>query len=468
MFETQKVWSADDLKKLVAERITLLNRDRVPSEQLTEPSLRTLQRRLSQLPAFDVAVARYGHKEAERRFKLSKSARLVTRILELVEVDHSPLDILVVNEAGNVVARPTITVLLDRFSRMVLGFHISAAGHGTDAVMEALKHALLPKCYLKERYADLGLEWNAFGWMERLLMDNGREFHSDALADALIMLSIVAEYAKSKEPDDKAHVERFLRTLNYSFIHKLPGTTFAKIHDRVGFKAEDEARVTLAELDRLVHVWICDQYHKRPHKGLDGRTPEAVWDESARSHPPQLKMTAEQLSIELAEVAECALQHYGLDLNCFRYSSEQLSSLYRLLPSKSKVTVKWPRDDAGKVWVWNPMDDQYVVAENTRDEFAGLTVKQAKAVLDSRNEQGQEEALTTPSAPAKVQQILDTINSSAKLKDKKQGQRLANSTSKAHREDPIVVPPPPDHRSLSPEVFDETVEVEVLVMEEAP
>ena len=45
------------------------------------------------------------------------------------------------------------------------------------------RHALLPKHYLKERYADLELSWPMYGWFERILMDNGREFHADAIAD---------------------------------------------------------------------------------------------------------------------------------------------------------------------------------------------------------------------------------------------------------------------------------------------
>ena len=46
-----------------------------------------------------------------------------------------------------------------------------------------------------------------------------------------------------------------------------------------------------------------------------GRAPLTVWRESARAHPPQLKMNAADVDIEFCEIAESRLQRYGIDLN---------------------------------------------------------------------------------------------------------------------------------------------------------
>lgn len=64
-------------------------------------------------------------------------------------------------------------------------------------------------------------------------------------------MPLISEYAASRDPNDKPFVERFLKTFNYSFIHKLAGTTLAKVHQRVGFKAENEACI-FAEAFRTV------------------------------------------------------------------------------------------------------------------------------------------------------------------------------------------------------------------------
>lgn len=433
IFLAQRRSSAEEIYNAVFVEIQRLNTQRIESEWLAVPSLRTIQRRLKELYAFDVAVARYGKREAERRFANQMGARRVSRILELVEIDHSPVDILVTDEHGVVLGRPTITVVLDRMSRCVLGFHLSLAGHGTSAVFAALRHALLPKTYLKDRYADLNLTWDCFGWFEVVLMDNGREFHSEAVANALINLSIGIEYAKSRTPNDKPHVERFLRTFNYSFIHRLPGTTLAKVADREGFKSEEEACIPFSELDRLIHVWICSVYHLRAHAGLGGRSPVSVWRESAQASPPQLKANSEDLDVEFAQAGSCALQHYGVDLNTFVYVSQRLLTLRRMLPQGARVDVKWPAHDAGHIFVWDQIKQEYFKVENKDQQFCGLTVEQAKWAKKLKAEADPTSQTAIATAEALVRGQAKASKSAKALKDRKKGARFDNMTSQSSR-----------------------------------
>lgn len=426
--------SAEDVHSAVFLEIQKANTLRVESEWLKVPGLRTIQRRLSQLYAFEVAVARFGTREAERMFATHLGARRVSRILELVEIDHTPLDIMVTDENRIVIGRPTATVLLDRHSRCCLGYALSLAGHGVPTVFAAIKHALLPKSYLRERYADLDLEWPCFGWMELLLADNGREFHAEAVADAMLNIGVMVEFAKSRDPNDKPHVERFLKTLNYSFIHRLPGTTLAKVHQRIGFKAEDEAAITMEELDRMLHVWICSIYHLRPHGGLDGRTPLAVWNESARAHPPQLKSNRADLDIEFAEICPSQLQHYGIELNTFVYNSALLQTLRRMLPSGPSVTVKWPRDDVGHIWVWDAIEEEYMKVPNLAPEYAGLTLAQAKAAKKAKASGDPSYQQTRAEAGDIVSSMVAEAMSDKKLKNRRKGARMANKTSTELRE----------------------------------
>jgi putative transposase len=430
----QRRFSAEDVLNHLTLAVQAANKSRPLSQQLDTPSKRTVQRRMALLAEFDLTVAASSLREAERRFPMQGRSRGVSRILELVEIDHTPIDLIVTDEAGQAVGRPTATVVLDRYSRCVLGIHLSMAGHGVPAVFEALRHALLPKVYLTQRYKDLGLNWNCFGWMERVLMDNGREFHADAVADALLNLGIACEFAGSRDPNDKPFIERFLRTLNYGFIHKLPGTTLDKVHKRVGFKAEDDALLTLGELDRLIHVWICNVYHLRPHRGLDGRAPITVWQESAKVYPPQLKMNAADVDIEFSEIAESRLQRYGIDLNTFVYSSTRLLTMGRLMPAGSKVNVKWPRNDVGYIWVWDITAQEYFKVENKEEDYAGLTLDQAKAARKAKASGDPSYAQTRTEASAIVREQIEQAAKARKLGPRRKGERFANRTSREHRE----------------------------------
>lgn len=454
VFLARRTGSAEEVHNAVFLELQKANTTRIETEWLRVPALRTIQRRIGQIGAYDRALARFGPKEAERRFLFRGPSRRVSRILQLVETDHTPLDVIVADEDGIAIGRPDITVVFDRFSRCVLGFSLSLAGHGTHAVFEAIRHALLPKTYLKSRYPDLDLEWECHGWFERFLMDNGREFHARAVVDALLSLGITSEYAASRDPDDKPFVERFLRTLNYSFIHRLPGATLAKIHQRIGFKAEDEACITLEQLNRMIHVWILSSYHLRPHSALNGRAPIEVWRESAEAFPPRLKYNADDLNIELAEVAESALQHYGVDLNTFRYASPTLAQLYRLLPPKSKVDVKWPSYDVGYIWVWDPLEKAYIKADNTDESYVGLTLAQAKAVKVAIAKSPDYQR-TRAEASAVLREEAAKAEQSKELKTRKRAARMANKTAKdENRERQEPVSPPPEGTQPQPDSGD--------------
>ncbi|GAB2871622.1 DDE-type integrase/transposase/recombinase [Paraburkholderia jirisanensis] len=429
-FFNSKRGTAEEVYNAVFLEIQRLNTLRIESEWLKVPGLRTIQRRIRGIDAFEHAVARYGEREARRRFGDQFCARKVTRILEIVEIDHTPMDVMYTDADGRVIDRPTITVVLDRFSRCVLGFCISSAGHGVHAVFEALRHSMMPKSYLRERFPELHLEWPCHGWPERLLMDNGREFHAHAVVDALTNLGVICEYAASRDPNDKPFVERFLRTFNYSFIHKLPGTTLAKVHQRIGFKAEDEACITFEQLNEMVHIWIISVYHLRPHKGLQGRAPIDVWKESAAAFPPLLKCNADDLSIEFGGFAECAVQRYGIDFNTFRYASPELLALGRMLPVKTKVQIKAPYDNAGLIWVWDLFDNKYIRAYNTDEQYNNLTVEQAKA-LKRGYATSDSHQRTRANGEEWIRESAKESMQSKDLATRKRGARQAHTTSKS-------------------------------------
>lgn len=463
VFLNNKRGTAEDVHNAVFFEVQRLNTTRIEPEWLKVPGLRTIQRRIQGISAFDRAVARYGEREAQRRFADQFRARQVSRILEIVEIDHTPVDLMYTDANGIVIDRPDLTVAFDRHSKCVIGYCISSAGHGVHAVFEALRHAMMPKSYLRERFPELELEWPCHGWPERLLMDNGREFHSHAVVDAMTNLGVICEYASSRDPNDKPFVERFLKTFNYSFIHKLPGTTLAKVHQRIGFKAEDEACLTFEQLNEMIHIWITTVYHTRPHKGLSGRAPIDVWKESAAAHPPMLKCNAEDLSIEFGEFAERAVQHYGIDFNTFRYVSPELLAMRRMLPTNQRVQIKAPYENAGLVWVWTPIDNKYIRADNADERFNNLTVEQAKTLH-------REYADFDPyqRTRAKGQEIIrekaNEAMQSKKLKTRKQGARQAHITSKSANHpkpaisDPQIALPPASFTSDSDELSDFEVE----------
>src|SRR5205085_8421023 len=97
------------------------------------------------------------------------SAPLPTRILERVEIDHTVLDLFLVDEEDRLpIGRPTLTFALDVYSRYPVGCYVGFENPSYRAVQNCLFHAILPKQDTRELYGTKN-EWLAYGLPEMLV-----------------------------------------------------------------------------------------------------------------------------------------------------------------------------------------------------------------------------------------------------------------------------------------------------------
>jgi putative transposase len=370
-------------------RINALNRQRLADDQLPVPSLRTLQHRATQLNKFEVESRRHGVQAAKRRFTPALGGLRVSRILERVEVDHTPLNLFIVDDTTYLpLGRPDVTVALDAYSRMVVGMHYGFAGHGADAVLQCLRHAILPKDYLSEKFPDIALDWPAFGLPSTLAVDNGLEFAGGSLAQAAQDLGIDLHFMPARKPQWKGRVERFFRTFAHQFVHRLPGTTFHTIQARGDYDPSQCAIITLSVFDQLCHRWVVDEYLNTVHRALNAR-PVDVWTRSAAEFPPALVDDPERLDFLLGEHAERTLWHYGIQLfHSERYNSPELQRLFASL-GRARVRVRFQRADIGVVWVEDPLHRGWIKVANVQPEYAaGLSLVQHSIISNRQRMDG--------------------------------------------------------------------------------
>lgn len=127
----------------------------------------------------------------------------MTHILERVEVDHIILDIMVFNEnTKQVDGRPTLTALIDVYSRMILGIEIGFQPPSQLSVMRALKNAILPKNIKREEKLDKH-DWPAYGIPITFVCDNGMEFHAKDLRRMCAELNIELIFCPKQQPHYK-------------------------------------------------------------------------------------------------------------------------------------------------------------------------------------------------------------------------------------------------------------------------
>ena len=99
------------------------------------------------------------------------------------------------------------------------------------------------------------------GLPARLYVDNGANFRSQQLALVCAKLGIALIHSRPYQPAGRGKIERFFRTVRAAWLAHLTA----------------EATTSLDTLNRTLWAWVEGEYHRSPHRGLDGRTPFDQW-----------------------------------------------------------------------------------------------------------------------------------------------------------------------------------------------
>lgn len=284
---------------------------------------------------FDQVYHRKGKPEAEQQFRHVRTAPQTTQPLEIVEIDHTPIDVLLLASDGEL-ARETrrqdkrtkrvwLTIAICATTRMIVGFHIGEERPSWTSVMNCLRMAVLPKDL---EGVEVRTSWPVFGVPQIVKLDNGREFHSRSMKAAAGQLRIELRYMPRAKPHMKGKVERVLGTVARDFCAYLPGRTFRDVRERGDYDSVGRAAYTLPKLIELFTIWAVDIYHNRPHGGLLGRTPLQRWQDLA-GMGVRLPPSADDLSPLISLVVQRTIRSDGITFLGLRYQSEVLRGVRR-------------------------------------------------------------------------------------------------------------------------------------------
>jgi len=120
------------------------------------------------------------------------------RVIQRVEIDHTPLDIILLDdEAGKSIGRPYLTLLKDIYSGCLVGYHLTFKAPSFASVAKVICHTLLPKNKSEKLW---NIEWQCYGKIEVLIVDNGAEFWSKFLEQMCFELGINIQYNPVRKP----------------------------------------------------------------------------------------------------------------------------------------------------------------------------------------------------------------------------------------------------------------------------
>lgn len=354
----------------VYRQIEAINQGQPGEPPLKRPSRSTIYRWLDDLQQNLVDASRDGAESARVKYRAAIGSVKVGSVLERIEIDHTPLDLIVIDNLTKLpLGRPWLTMAIDAYSRMVVGFYVSFNAPSSHGVLQCLRRAILPKDDWLARFPDIKGQWPAYGIPELIAVDNGTDLHSDALEAACLEMGIQILFCGSKTPQHKGAIERFFRTMNMGLIHRLPGTVFSNVDARGDYPAEDKAVIDMVTLVHLLTKWVVDIYNVSPHRGIGGR-PLDRWLESAERRIIELPVYPQQLEVMTGIPAKRTLFHYGIELEGLHYNSDLLQSIRRRSGENRPVKLKYYEDSVAHIHVFDPYAKEYILVPARLAEYA--------------------------------------------------------------------------------------------------
>ncbi|WP_019616899.1 integrase catalytic domain-containing protein [Psychromonas ossibalaenae] len=336
--------------------------------KLKVPSIPAFTARLAIEAPAELLEARKGKRVAKTVFRQSKAVRDVELILQRTEIDHTQLDLFVVDDKTKMVwGRPWVTVLLDYKSKSILGFYIGFENPSYLSVSKALQHAMSSKSYVKEEYPEIQNTWLCAGRPAVIATDRGKEFRSIAFQDACNDLNIIIQHNPGKHPWYKGSVESYFKTLNQQLLNDKPGRVMVKIYDSIDYHPEKNAVISMSAFMKIFHIWVIDIYQceVRTRKKI---IPKEVWKEDLDKVPIVIE-APEKLKLIISESFSAHLGNTGIIKDYIVYDSEKLTK-YRSKYGFGKIKFKRSRDNLGEIYVLNEVTKKYFKVEAVYQNYA--------------------------------------------------------------------------------------------------
>lgn len=295
--------------------------------------------------------------------------------LHMVAIDHHKLDVLIVDDRGQVIGRACMTAGIDYFSRMIWGCHISFDEPSVNKTIKLFKHGLQPK-NTKTEY-DTENDYPICGKPDFIYFDNGSDFKTAEVEH--IVTNIIGStimHRPVRNAKYGAVIERFFETLNTECIHRLDGTTKSTPHDLEDYKPEKFARYTLPELKKIIFTYIVDIYHVSLHRGLKwAKTPLGAYYKGIAAHGIPNYVSPEEQEMLRFNLMRQEKRNYlgdGLHLFDIRYKSDEADVL---INPGVNYTVLYDDDDISTILLKHPKDNRLLAVpavEPRREVIAGM------------------------------------------------------------------------------------------------
>lgn len=362
------------------------------------PSPSTIRARIAKVTEKESLRERgYKEKAKNKFFPVPGSFPNADFPLSVVQIDHTPADIILVDDVyRKPIGRPWITLAMDTDTRVVTGYYLSFDPPSETSVGLCAAHSMLPKDeWLLLHKVDA--EWPVWGVPKTIFVDNGADFRSNNFQKSCLLYGINLEFRPVKQPRYGGLIERGLGTL-LKEIHDLPGTTFSSIKDREGYDSEKNAAMTKSEFETWLVTFICKVYHQRLHSSI-GMTPLRKWEIGIFGNaevqgvglPPR---PADRLTLLLDFLPsfQRTVQTFGVTIDGMSYYAEALRPWINAQDRETgeKQVCIFRRDprDISTIWFFDPLLKQYFKVPFADQSLPAMSIWECQQAKEKLKKEG--------------------------------------------------------------------------------
>ncbi len=323
--------------------------------------------------------------------------------LQYVFADHWLLDAWIVDEeTRSKPARLWLTLLIDAYSRSILGMTLLSENPCIESIQQALHHAIWEK---KSHLAlGLGQEWNCYGIPLQLFLDNAWAHHSHSLENLARVISRNGVYNSIDlvfRPPYRGRYGAIIERLFKNFSGQMKELAAGAIASgspkdiRAGARA---ACLLPSDMNRLLHQLIL-RYQHTPHRELQGMTPHEKWSEGIQSSgfplvpPPSPAM--DRLFLRMyPQTRQVKSQSQGIAAFGMSYWSTQLGGIERVDREGHSVPYNFRYDptDISRIslfrngdWVGDGYAHELQLADGSYQHLSLAEWKTAKYLITSND-----------------------------------------------------------------------------------
>ncbi len=355
-----------------------------------------------------VLRARKGNEVFDKDYRetLSTAASQVNGPGDIFEIDATLADVYLVSRANRneIVGRPTLYIVTDVFSRMIVGFYVGFEHASWISACLALESVVEDKSLLCQKYgvSIQESEWPVSGLPQKILAD-GAELKSYSSDRLVSLFGIETLNAAPYRADWKGVVESKFRLIQQSFKPYVEGYVPHKFNPRLDSDYRLDATLDIDQFTQIVlelilsynnTQWI-DSYDRTAQMLADSVSPVPIelwrWG-MAKKTGALRKVSVDSFRLGLLPVGRATTSRSGLSFRGLYYSAPELVAKGWFLNVQSKkVEVSYDPRSVSQVYIVNDNETIELRLTDRSRAFSGLSLyeyQQVKKVYRAeKNEQ---------------------------------------------------------------------------------